>query len=99
MSKVVLGWMGHRGPGIGGCPRLSCMGILDLGLVMPIDHAGDNLGCPRLYWDRWDILDLELVMLCHDHPGMSKVVLTGHNYVIVMPIDVGTTLTFDGNPR
>ena len=38
------------------------MDILDLGLVMPIDHVRDNLGCPCLSWERVDILDQGMVM-------------------------------------
>ena len=48
MSQVVLGQMGHLGPGTDDAPT---------------HHLGNNLGCPRLSWDRWDISDLGLMMM------------------------------------
>ena len=31
-----------------------------------MEHARDNLGCPQLSWDRWDILDLGLGGAIHN---------------------------------
>ena len=56
MSQVVLGQMGHLGPGT------------DDALM---HHVGNNLGCPWLSWDRWDISDLGLVMVSYTMSGTT----------------------------
>ena len=56
MSQVVLGQMGHLGPGT------------DDALM---HHVRNNLGSPRLSWDRWDISDLGLMMLSHTMSGTT----------------------------
>ena len=91
MSQVVLGQMGHLGPGTDDThtpcreqPGMSQVVLRQMGHLgpgtddAPTHHVGNNLGYPRLSWDRWDISDLGLMMLrkpCWEQPRMSQVVL------------------------
>ena len=69
-------------------PGCQARDFLDLGLGGAIHHARDNLGCPRLSQDKWDILGLGLGGV-QGQPRMSW----------VSGVVAGTTLAFDGNPR
>ena len=53
------------------------MGHLGPDLVVPIEHTRDNLECPWLSWDRWDILDLGLVVPCIHH-GVDSTLMGMH---------------------
>ena len=63
MSEVVLGQMGHLGPGsddaLRPCREQPWMSQVVLGQMGPgtddalIDHVGNNLGCPRTDVTSW----------------------------------------------
>ena len=56
MSQDNLRQMGHLRPGTDDAPT---------------HHVGNNLGCPRLSWDRWDISDLGLMMVSYTMSGTT----------------------------
>ena len=90
-SQVVLGQMGHLGPGT------------DDALT---HHVGNNLGSPRLSWDRWDISDLGLMMVSYtisgatlDVPGCPRLYQGQLQMSWMSGVVFRITLAYDGNPR
>ena len=91
MSLVVQGQMGDLRPGT------------DDGII---HHVGNNLGCPWLSKDRWEISDLGLMMVSYtmsgttlDVPGCPRLYQGQLQMSWMSGVVFRITLAYDGNPR